>query len=155
MMRLIICRHGKAHPATLAQPDAARDLLPRGRVQASWLGQTLESQGPRPSLIVCSPILRAAHTARIIHQHLGGQLINDPRLSTETTLLSVWELIAELDAATAMVVGHNPTLSTLVAEACRESSELRTGEAVVVRFNGPVRRGTGECEGRLRLSDPE
>jgi broad specificity phosphatase PhoE len=47
------------------------DLTPVGRAQAEQLGRRLAArEGPRPGLLVCSPLRRARQTAQILADHL-------------------------------------------------------------------------------------
>ncbi len=158
-MHLIIVRHGKAHKDSATGRDEDRTLTGRGRRQAEWLGQHLNAKGPSPRVIVTSPLARAAETAGLIHEHLKIELCTDPRLGTDTSIEAVMELIAEQKDECVMVVGHNPTLSVvagaLTAHGAKKTGELRTGEAIVLKFKGGAGPGRGEVEATLRLDEDD
>ena len=55
-------------------------LTERGRAQAAALGAQLRDSGIQVDCILCSPLVRAADTARLIAQATGWPLRTEPRL---------------------------------------------------------------------------
>jgi len=114
---LVLLRHAKAeHPAGVADSD--RRLTPRGHADAAAAGAWLAGQGLLPDLVLCSPSRRPRETWHCVQLALGSQTepVFDPRLydGAVTELLG---LLSEqpADRNTAVVIGHNPTLSMLSA----------------------------------------
>lgn len=156
---IIILRHGKAERDSPSRGDDDRALQPRGRYQSEYIADTLADLLLHPTLIVSSPILRAKTTAEIIAKALKTDLLIDDRLSTrhdEGDHFACLRDHAEAHAAARiMLVGHNPTLSTLAAQLIAKnplkwSGELRTGEALVLETTS-VRLASATLTRTLRL----
>lgn len=154
---LIILRHGKAAPHDAYPTDHARPLIGRGHAEAEFIGHHLKVHGPRPRWVIASPVLRALTTGQIVARHLEVPIRTDSCLSTDTTTSPIMAMLEkELTSGCILIAGHNPTLSELVAELLRNDqpgrSDLHTGEAAIVRFNGPISAGTAEIVDRVRLA---
>jgi phosphohistidine phosphatase len=147
---LLVVRHGKAERDSLTGRDEDRVLRPRGVRQAQFLGNKLMEMPAesKPQVILASPVIRAADTARIIAQFAGVPLEFHPELSTSSDHHAVLELLHERDRAgnhrRLMVVGHNPTLEELVSTLCRGGAGLaggmRTGMAAVLELEKGLTR---------------
>lgn len=155
---LIILRHGKAAPHDAYPTDHARPLVARGHAEAEFIGRHLKDHGPRPGLIVSSPVLRALTTAQVVAKHIGCPLTTDKRLITDVrpaTALSAVEEAFEKHGCI-LIAGHNPTLSELLADLLKPSAsgrgDMHTGEAAVVRFDGRVGAGCAVLVDRVRLA---
>lgn len=155
-MRLWVVRHGKAEQSSLTGRDEDRPLLKRGESQARWLGEQIAGKKRRPGLILASGLLRARHTAQIIHEHVGGTLETVRDLETGKSVSEAVALISSrINEGGLMLVGHNPTLGELVWVLERglppHEAMMRTGEAVVFDFDGGFEVGRGLLHKRLRL----
>jgi phosphohistidine phosphatase len=114
--RLLLLRHAKAEPA--GPTDHERPLALRGRRQASAVGAALRADGLAPDRVLCSSALRTRQTWDLVRSGLGPAAA-EATVETHDQLYDagppgVLALLTELtDAATVLVVGHEPAMSTL------------------------------------------
>ena len=115
MKTLTLVRHAKSSWKDQNLSDQERPLNKRGERDAPVMGQRITEAGIRPSLIICSPAVRAWTTARIIASEIGYpneflQRENSLYLASLDDLLDV--LVAQdREFNSLMVVGHNPGLT--------------------------------------------
>jgi phosphohistidine phosphatase len=110
-MKLLLMRHGKSETGA-GLPDFDRPLAEAGVESAEVVGKFLERNGIIPDILISSPALRAASTAKIARKELGlpkEKMIFDTELynaNPETIL----RIIKNTDSifSTIMLVGHNP-----------------------------------------------
>jgi phosphohistidine phosphatase len=115
MRRLVVMRHAKAEP--VAASDHARRLAPRGRRDAEEAGRWARTEGVLPDHAFVSTAARAHETWTAfrlgagldLEAELDGGLYSAGPHSALEMLRS-----APAEAATVMVVGHNPTMAHLV-----------------------------------------
>jgi phosphohistidine phosphatase len=135
---LVLLRHAKS-----ASPDgvddADRPLAERGRRDAPVAGRWLREHVPGVAAVVCSPALRTLQTWQLVAPELGGT----PTFRTEPRVYaaSVRDLVTVVRglpaaAGTALLIGHNPGLSELVAELSGEELDLKTCSIAVLRGDG-------------------
>lgn len=105
------------------------------------MGRRLAERGAVPDVIRSSSALRARTTAAALAEALGREasVELDPTMYA-TSVEHLLQVVAELDdtAGTAMLVGHNPEFSELVARLTEEYVELTTCAVAEVRL--PVAR---------------
>jgi phosphohistidine phosphatase len=156
-MRVWIVRHGKAEANSALGKDADRSLAPRGEEQARWLGRMIAAHAESPDRIVSSPIKRALQTAKLINKAVGARLEESALLETGRTPSAATEVIASHQGPRPiMLVGHNPTLETLVGLLTRGPGaeyDMRTGQAVLVELDPESPIGSGSLLQVLRLDD--
>jgi phosphohistidine phosphatase len=115
-VRLLLIRHATAVPGgTPGVEDDDRPLTPRGRKRFRKAARGLARLMDRPDVLLTSPLPRAAETAEIV-AHAFGKL--EPR-HDKALARGVSDIITLLrrqpsDAAVA-IVGHEPTLSQVLA----------------------------------------
>lgn len=136
--RVVLLRHGKAETESATGRDEDRRLRPRGERQARWIGEQLAAEGT-VTLILHSPLIRAAETATIVRQAVASPMRIEPRLATGHSARTIAALVGELRVAgTVVLVGHNPDLSgagaLLVPNLAQTRGELRTGEGWVLEL---------------------
>jgi phosphohistidine phosphatase len=106
---LWLLRHGDAAEGS---PDAERPLTDKGREQSRAAGAALKALGVELDACLTSPKLRAADTARIACEQLGGA---EPELEPK---LAGGPFDAEALAAglgeEVLLVGHDPDFSSAV-----------------------------------------
>lgn len=159
---LYIVRHGKAERDSATNRDEDRVLKARGVGQAQFLGQHFQvgtalgaaagaggvaSAGGsvRPAVVLASPVVRAADTARIIAQLASLPLRTCEWLSTAGEHRTVMHMLAEefsqagvKHAGPIMIVGHNPTLEDLVITLCMSGrGKVNRPELVWPGADGP------------------
>lgn len=113
--RLVVVRHAKAE--AFAPSDIERVLAPRGHRDAADLGTWLAGQGIEPDVAWVSVAARtretwadlAAAAGWTLEPHYDGQLYG----TDEEGVLELVHATPD-DAATVVVVGHNPTMAMLV-----------------------------------------
>jgi phosphohistidine phosphatase len=118
MRRLLLLRHSKTERAEPGQRDRDRALTGRGRADAPLIGAYMARHRFVPDLAIVSPATRAQETWDLVAPCFAKppRVITDDRVynATPTTLMGV---IGEAgDAASVMVVGHNPTLHDLAVQ---------------------------------------
>jgi phosphohistidine phosphatase len=112
---LYLLRHAKSSWDDPALADHERPLAPRGRRDGKLIAAHLRSKGIAPELVLCSSAARTQVTLESIRPALG-----DAAVSVEDGLYgaSAHELLGRLravpdEAASVLVIGHNPGLHEL------------------------------------------
>jgi phosphohistidine phosphatase len=116
MKTLTLVRHAKSSWKDNSLTDRDRPLNKRGRRDAPIMGKRISEAGIRPSLIVCSPAVRAWTTAKAIADEIGYPLEFLQRedglyLASLDDLLDI-TFSQETGFTSLMVIGHNPGLTT-------------------------------------------
>jgi len=135
MPTLVVVRHAKAD-RPIATDDFVRPLLPRGRADAKAAGLWLHETVGKPGLVVSSPARRTAETVEGLIAVYGTDvpsIVYEESLY-EASLGDMLRLVRGLDddADVTVVVGHNPSVSELVAELTGEPTQLRTTGIAVI-----------------------
>jgi phosphohistidine phosphatase len=159
MRTLLVLRHAKSD-WEVGAIDHARPLAKRGRKAAARIGRFISVAGPRPDIVVTSTATRASET--VARAAKAGGWTDVPVHATEalyeTTPAGALAVVRALpdQAATAMIVGHEPTLSELVTGLIGGGSVVvTTGTLVTLEFDaaqwGEVDLGSASLE---RLISP-
>lgn len=125
---IILLRHAHADSAAPGQDDLSRTLDLRGEAEANAAGQWLKQHAAAPDRVLCSPARRTRQTCERVLAALGyAEQRDDARIydATPATLLRI--LDEHADAATLMLVGHNPGFETLVALLTEGASDSGRG----------------------------
>lgn len=152
MRQLSLIRHAESSWKETSPSDFDRPLNTRGLQNAPLMGQVLRKRGERYDMIITSPALRAATTAKLIARELGyaeTDIAEQAQLydASLDTLLNVIHSLPQASQHIALVA-HNPGLTEL----CRYLSEsdithLPTCGAATIRFEfdhwDAVYRNTG------------
>lgn len=150
--QLFIMRHGIALDRTspLASDDAARPLTPQGRKRVARIAAELLKLGYAFDWIVCSPLVRAAETAKIVAAVQKPSPPVDvcaalrPGASREDVL---GFLAKNPDRKRVMLVGHEPDLSALAGRligAGRDANlEFKKGGCCLIEYDGLPSRYSG------------
>src|ERR1700722_5205089 len=91
-------------------PDEERPLTARGIEQARIAGLALARLGVKLDSCLASPKRRAIETARLACEPLGVEVVTEPAIAESD--YDAEQLVAGLDNA--MLVGHNPSMSTVL-----------------------------------------
>jgi phosphohistidine phosphatase len=137
---LVILRHAKAEPPERYARDVDRPLSERGHRDAAAAGAWLVDAGFVADLVLCSPAVRTRET----WQEVGAKFDGEPAVVYETILYTggtsdALELVksTQPDAASVLVVGHDPTVSVLTRLLDPASvGGLRTSGLAVHKFDG-------------------
>jgi phosphohistidine phosphatase len=117
-MRLYVVRHGVAEDEAPRGGDAARRLTPAGRAKVRKIARGLRRLRVSADAVFTSPLPRAAETAAIVvaeHGKLPAP-VELPALATGTAPLGMLRALArQTKGGDALIVGHEPGLSGLVA----------------------------------------
>lgn len=116
MKTLTLVRHAKSSWQDGGLSDKERPLNERGEHDAPLMGRRIVGAGIRPSLIICSPAVRAWSTAKIIAQEISYpieflQREDDLYLASLDDILDVL-LAQDAEFNNLMMVAHNPGLTT-------------------------------------------
>jgi phosphohistidine phosphatase len=141
MQELYLLRHGLAvPPGTPGIDDDDRPLSPEGERRIRQVGRGLKRLKPKLVRILTSPLPRALKTAEIVADCLGGgdliEVADELRAGRDAVSIREW--LASRGESRLMLVGHNPTLSDLLALLVtgREGEpigELRKGGVAALR----------------------
>ena len=154
MTSLYLLRHAHAgDPARWHGDDAVRPLSERGRRQAERVGRLLAGADEAPDLLVTSPRVRAAETARIVATILKVEIVEDARLAGPLDLGIVTDILLAAEAAVRpCLVGHDPDFSMLLAELTGAVGvQMRKGALARIDIGGRILVPGG---GVLRLLVP-
>ena len=114
MKRVILVRHAKTISHGYDQ-DYDRTLTERGEEDAQTISLELHKMGIHPDLIIASPAVRTAQTARIYAETLGypfKAILFEKKLYTGKTPENFLAMLQELEdeKETILIFGHNPTI---------------------------------------------
>lgn len=148
-MKLLLVRHAAAVPrGTPGVPDEQRPLTSEGRTEFSVAARGLARITDRPVVLLTSPLPRARATAEIVARAFERM---EPTIEPALAHDSVDGIIVALKTqspgeGTVAVVGHEPTLSALLARLLGISEHSgvafeKGGAALVDLPHGPSARG--------------
>lgn len=118
MRELMIVRHAKSDWSEGSLSDFDRPLNNRGSNDAARMAQWIKNHSIHPETIISSPALRAKQTALAIADQLKlseSAIQFDPQLylaNTKTLLGKIKKVDNKYQSA--MLIGHNPGLESLV-----------------------------------------
>ncbi len=118
MKTLLLVRHAKSSWSDPALPDRIRPLAGRGKRDVVKMGERLANRGGKPDLMVSSPAVRTAETAKALGKELGYKhrniVVNDRLYACQPG--DILEVVKDFDDRLSyiMLVGHNPELTEFV-----------------------------------------
>jgi phosphohistidine phosphatase len=122
MRTLILLRHAKAVRAHEAPDDKSRPLTGRGRREASEAGAAMAAAELKPTLALISTAARTRETAAFGLADFGLEQRFEDALY-HASAEGVWDAFAASDAASVVVVGHNPGIGELVSILVRQAHD--------------------------------
>jgi len=149
--QLWLLRHADAEPHGTRE-DSARRLTERGERQARLAGEAIALMGVEFEALLSSPKERALRTATMaaqawseqqrakveVHAPLSGVFDARQALAVVSAQPNRLRLAGETaPPARVLLVGHEPDLSTVVAELTGARIDLKKGGLAVVRIDGP------------------
>jgi phosphohistidine phosphatase len=136
--QLWLLRHGEAVQHD-CNPDAERELTPRGRAQSEAAGRALAKLGVEFAACYTSPKVRALETAQLacralniepaVAQSLGGRFGRDDASEL---------LLAHGADDRVLVVGHEPNFSQVVRDFTGGSVDFKKGGIAALRVERTV-----------------
>jgi phosphohistidine phosphatase len=108
----------------------------------------------RPDVVLTSPLARARQTADLFCEAIGGEPISDDGLRPGASWGNLARaMAAHADARRVLFVGHEPDLSSAIAELSGAGSvRMRKGSLACLEFYGVPEPGAGEI---AWLLDPD
>ncbi len=146
MIELHFLRHADAgNPMAWVGPDEDRPLSAKGQKQADRLGAFLAGIGFKPVVIITSPKARAAQTAEAVARHLDLPVTTDDRLGHALDIETLERILSDAGAPSrAVVVGHDPDFSELVADLTGAGEvPMRKGALARIDIARPLQAGAG------------
>jgi phosphohistidine phosphatase len=141
---LYLMRHGPAVERGSAgyADDSKRPLTPQGRSKVQRIAGGLMRLGFDPDWIVSSPLVRAAETARLVAESLGGSVpmdYADPLRPGGSPEALVAFLAKHPHRTRVLVVGHEPDLSEmagrLIGAGRRSRLAFKKGGCCLITFD--------------------
>ena len=147
-MRALLIRHATAVPrGTPGIPDDERKLTPKGKARFRVAAKGLARIASRPDVLLTSPLPRARQTAKIAARAFKRvEPTDEPALARGGVPAILRALEAHPAGATVALVGHEPTLSVLLAHllGARDGDRFafkKGGAALVDLPDGPAHPG--------------
>jgi phosphohistidine phosphatase len=145
--QLWLLRHADAEPHG-TRPDAERRLTERGERQARLVGRALQRMGIEPEQVLTSPKERALRTATLALEEWGGGRLS--RLRVHPPLYEGFDAPQALTALAQLgpdgrllAVGHEPDLSSVVAQLTGACIDLKKAGLAVVRIGASTATDAG------------
>lgn len=146
-----LLRHGEAVPHE-SKADVDRELTARGERQAVTAGAALARLGVELTACYTSPKVRARDTARLACRTLSVEPEEADALADGFESADALELLVAHDAdARVLMVGHEPSFSSVVHELTGARVDFKKGGVAAVR----VERARGELLVLLRPRELE
>jgi len=123
-MELYLLRHGEADWPNWNKSDDERPLTKRGKKEMREVGRFLDRLKVRVSLIVTSPLPRAAQTAEIAADYLKAKLRKDELLAPGFGMRELGTVLKRHHAKSLMLVGHEPDFSMIISGVAGASVKL-------------------------------
>jgi phosphohistidine phosphatase len=152
--RLYLMRHGDAgDSASWKGDDFERPLTDRGRARTLAMAEHLDAIGVAPRRVITSPLARAAQTAAIVAEVIGGveTLVQDDRLGQHFGMEGLARILDDnRDAEALLLVGHEPTLSSALSDVIGGGEILmKKGAVAAVDIVPGAERRAGRITGTL------
>jgi phosphohistidine phosphatase len=133
MKTLLVLRHAKSSWNDSARDDHERPLSKRGQRDAPRIGALVREYGLIPDIVISSDAVRARQTAEAVAEsaRYEGEILLDQNLymAGPADILSRLRTVRK-NAATVMIVGHNPGLEELVERLTGKPQDLPTAALV-------------------------
>jgi phosphohistidine phosphatase len=135
MKKILIMRHAKSDWADSSLGDFERPLNERGKHDAPRMGKEIGKLNLVPDIIISSPAVRAAETARAVAKNcdFAGEIIfNDEFYHAHFE--PIFKTLQNLPETcnTVMIFGHNPTWENLVLKLSGKYQTMSTASVAVL-----------------------
>ena len=154
MKTLYILRHAKSSWDNADLSDFERPLNERGLKAAPLMGDVMKANQFAPDLILSSPANRAKQTAALVKESAGieSEIQFDERIY-EASLATLLEIVAgqNENAASVLLVGHNPGMEALVKFLSGKLEPMPTAALAVVDLETDKWSEINSASGSLRV----
>lgn len=134
-------RHAKSDWSDGKLSDFDRPLNSRGKKTAPKIGLELKNREIIPDIILSSPANRAKTTAELFAKsnNYNNEInfVSDFYFGNETSIVSSLNILKE-DIETAMIVGHNPTMESLISELSENNEYYRMPTAAITILSANI-----------------
>ena len=155
MKNLLVMRHAKSDWSDTSLSDFNRPLNNRGRKAAPFMGNELLKRDKKPDLIMSSPAERAKSTAEKVASAVGYK--TSIQFEEDFYFGYIDEIIEAVKQCNqqqnrVLIIGHNPTLESLVASLTGNNDYLRMPTAAIasILFDignwSDLKKSTGNLE---------
>ncbi|MDP2696849.1 histidine phosphatase family protein [Thalassospira sp.] len=125
MKTLLLLRHAKSSWTEVGRSDHDRSLNGRGEKAAPVMGRFLQKNGLIPDLILCSTAQRAVQTLSLLGRDFARKANvvynEDLYMADDRTLRDCLRQSPD-EAATVLMIGHNPGLEDFAARLAGDGS---------------------------------
>ncbi|NOX85274.1 MAG: histidine phosphatase family protein [Chlorobi bacterium] len=156
MKTVYIVRHAKSSWEDMTLSDHDRPLLPVGVKRTKKIAEFLKNKKIHPEVMLSSSAVRALETAKIIARETGfpvEKIKIEERLyhaSEETILEELSALPDKIESA--MVFGHNPTLTWFVSRYIKTGIDnLPTSGVVGIQYKTDRWENVANARSKVRL----
>ncbi len=144
MLTVLLLRHGESADRQMGEHDFQRKLTKRGRASIERLALHLKEREFKPEIFLSSDAIRASETIEIVTQvflELSPVIVYNNRLyhGPDNVYLDLIQGYSALDKII-ILVGHNPTLSSVVGWLTGNHVALYPGQMAVVHVE-PIPEG--------------
>jgi phosphohistidine phosphatase len=163
MKKLILMRHAKSDWNHANLSDHQRPLNPRGKGDAPRMGALLQDEGIEIDMILCSTAYRTRETlALFLEEYTFEGDVKFLKQLYEADLHTYLDVLAELpdEVETAMLIGHNPTMSSALEFFTDSFEPFKTAAVAYVQFDAErwdslIENSTGKLLGYWTPRDIE
>ncbi len=117
---LYLVRHANSGWQDSSQTDYDRVLSERGRREADEMGKRLRDKNIRPESIICSSAWRAVQTFETLSPYVNvpKEEVLFKKSMYEAATSTLLEIVQNLEntCSSAMLIGHNPSMSWLAGQ---------------------------------------
>jgi phosphohistidine phosphatase len=140
-MHLYFLRHGEADWLDWKKPDDERPLTKNGKKEMREVARFLARVKAKPSLILTSPLPRAAQTADIAAERLKIKCREEKLLAPGFGKRELESLFEKYPNEDLMLVGHEPDFSGAIAALTGASVKLSKAGVVLIAVDPPSQKG--------------
>ncbi len=135
MKTLLLMRHAKSDWYAEYGSDHERPLNERGVQSARVIGLALSARDLASDLVISSTAVRARTTAELAAEagSWGASIVLDGRLYDAAARDVIAVVAAAPAVARLILVGHQPTWSTVVFELTGETVDMKTASVAVIQ----------------------
>ena len=135
MKQLLLLRHAKSSWDDPDLADFDRPLAGRGLKAARLMGRELAARGWLPDLALVSAALRTRDTWRLVAAELPGHVPAEFAEGLyEAPAAAILTRVRQADAATLIVVGHNPGLQHFALRLAGAGSDADVFKKIEAKF---------------------